>query len=212
VARSIGIRHVVIETRELDRAGYAANDVDRCYHCKSELYDQLDQWVEQLDVRVVLNGANLDDLSDHRPGLRAAQERRVACPLADCGFRKQDVRDLAAEWQLPVWDKPAMPCLSSRIAYGEPVTVERLRMIDQAELWLRQQGFSIVRVRYHKGDVARIEVETSQLTRLCQSPLREPLVAYLESLGFKYVTVDLLGFRSGSFNTLVPVEQLERSD
>jgi uncharacterized protein len=201
----------VIRTQELDRAGYAANESDRCYHCKSELYEQLDQWIGRLRVRFVVNGANLDDLGDHRPGLRAAKERRVASPLADCGFCKEDVRALAAEWQLPVWDKPAMPCLSSRIAYGESVTPERLRMIDQAELWLRNHGFSVVRVRYHKGDVARIEVEASDLERLCQSALREPLVAHLESLGFQFVTVDLQGFRSGSLNTLVPVDQLERS-
>lgn len=211
LAELIGIRHVVIPTRELDRAGYAANDFDRCYHCKSELYDQLDQWVETLGVRFVVNGANLDDLGDHRPGLRAAQERRVASPLADCGFTKQDVRALAAEWRLPVWDKPAMPCLSSRIAYGEPVTPEKLRMIDQAELWLRNHGFPVVRVRYHKGDVARIEVEAADLERLCHPALRTPLVTHLESLGFKFVTVDLQGFRSGSLNTLVPVDQLERS-
>ena len=155
LARQIGIRHVVIETRELERPGYAANDFDRCYHCKTELYLQLDELAVQLGVRVVASGANADDLHDHRPGLRTTRERQVACPLADCGLGKAEVRELAVQWQLPVWDKPATPCLSSRIAYGEPVTEARLQMIDRAELWLRQQGIPIVRVRYHQGDVAQ---------------------------------------------------------
>ncbi len=211
LAEQMGIRHVVIETQELDRPGYAANEFDRCYHCKSELYGRLEDWIDRLGVQVVVNGANVDDLGDHRPGLRAAEERQVASPLADCGFHKNEIRELAAEWGLPVWDKPATPCLSSRIAYGEEVTEARLRMIDQAELWLRQQGFTVVRVRYHRGDVARIEVEASQLERLCQPDVRERLVRYLQSLGFQFVSVDLAGFRSGSLNTLVPVDQLERS-
>lgn len=211
LARQIGIRHVVIETRELERPGYAANDFDRCYHCKTELYQQLDELAGRLGVRVVASGANADDLHDHRPGLRATRERQVACPLADCGLDKAEVRELAVQWQLPVWDKPATPCLSSRIAYGEPVTEARLHMIDRAELWLRQQGIPIVRVRYHQGDVARIEVEPAQMERLCRAELRAQLVSHFESLGFKFIALDLQGFRSGSLNTLVPLEHLERS-
>jgi uncharacterized protein len=159
-------------------------------------------------VAVVLNGANVDDLGDYRPGMQAAKEHQVASPLAACGFRKADVRALAAEWELPTWDKPATPCLSSRVAYGEAVTPERLAMIDRAEQFLRERGLRELRVRYHKGDLARIEIPAKELARFCQDELREQLLAHLKSLGFKYVTLDLEGFRSGSLNQVLPVESL----
>ncbi len=211
LARLIGIRHEVIATDEFSNPDYLQNAPDRCYHCKTELYTHLEGLAERLGVAVVLNGANVDDLGDYRPGMRAAKEHRVASPLAECGFRKADVRALAAEWELPTWDKPATPCLSSRVAYGEAVTPERLAMIDRGEQFLREQGLGVVRVRYHKGDVARLEVPIEALARLCEGPLRDTLVERFKALGFKFVTLDLEGFRSGSLNVLVTIAGLGRS-
>jgi len=205
LATLIGIRHEVVATGEFSNPAYVQNASDRCYHCKTELYTQIEGMAERFDVAVVVNGANLDDLGDYRPGMRAAGEHHVESPLAECGFRKDDVRALAAHWELPTWDKPAMPCLSSRVAYGEEVTPERLTMIDQAEQFLREQGLRMLRVRYHKGDVARLEVPLDALAKLCEGGLRETLVARFKALGFKYVTLDLEGFRSGSLNALVNI-------
>ena len=159
--------------------------------------------LDELGAAVILSGANLDDLGDYRPGMLAASEHRVRSPLAECGLGKADVRRLAAHWNLPVWDKPATPCLSSRLAYGESVTPERLAMIDRAEQFLRRQGLGTLRVRYHQGDLARIEVPAEAIERLCQGELRAALVAELTRLGFNYVTLDLEGFRSGSQNRVL---------
>ena len=158
VARTIGIRHERIELHEVGNPAYAANAPDRCFHCKTELYSKLGILADRLGVAVVVNGTNADDLGDYRPGLLAAAEFRVCSPLAECGITKADVREFAAEWGLPVADKPASPCLSSRIAYGEEVTPERLRMIDRAEQIVRSLGIRVCRVRFHAGDAARIEV------------------------------------------------------
>lgn len=208
LAELIGIRHVVISTDEFSKEQYTRNAPDRCYHCKTTLYSDLDEIIKRLDVRVAVNGANADDVGDYRPGMQAAAEHQVRSPLAECGFTKQQVRALAAEWKLPVWDKPATPCLSSRVAYGEEVSPERLAMIDRAEQFLRSRDLRIVRVRYHKGDLARLEVPLDALPRLCEPSLRQALVNEFKLLGFKFVTLDLEGFRSGSFNTLLPIEQL----
>jgi uncharacterized protein len=210
MARLIGIRHLEIDTDELSLPQYADNAPDRCYHCKTELYLRIKDLQQSLHVGVIVNGANADDLFDYRPGTRAATEQAVRSPLAECGLAKSEVRELARYWELPIWDKPATPCLSSRIAYGERVTVERLSMIDRAERFLRAEGFPTVRVRYHNGDVARIEVPVADLHRLLQENLRSRLTGHLQQLGFKFVTLDLLGFRSGSLNVLVPLEQLRQ--
>lgn len=209
-AKLIGIRHVEIETHELLRPEYVQNPPDRCYHCRMELHRELTQLCRQLDAAVLLDGANADDLHDYRPGTRAAAEHDVRSPLAECGFTKTEVRELARAWQLPSWDKPATPCLSSRVAYGEAVTKERLAMIDRAEAFLRKRGFDTCRVRYHRGDLARVEVPAEQVTSLLAEDLRSQLVDYLSELGFKFVTLDLRGFRSGSLNVLVSEEQLRR--
>jgi uncharacterized protein len=203
LAQQIGIRHVVVETNELESADYARNAPDRCYHCKSELYTQMEGLAERLGVAAILNGANADDLGDYRPGMTAAREHRVRSPLAELGFTKADVRALAAHWELPVWDKPASPCLSSRIAYGEEVTPQRLAMIDQAEQFLRSLGLREVRVRYHRGDLARLEVPAEAISHLADDATRTALVKRLRELGFKFITLDLQGFRSGSLNQLV---------
>lgn len=208
LARLIGIRHQVIDTREFENADYLQNAPDRCYHCKTELYTRLEQLAPQLGIKVLLNGANLDDAGDYRPGMVAAREHAVLSPLIECELTKAEVRELAVHFGLPVWDKPATPCLSSRIAYGEEVTPERVAMIDRAEQYLRKLGLRELRVRYHKGDLARIEVPLSALPQLVDSPACDELVAHFRSLGFKFVTLDLEGFRSGSLNQIVPVENL----
>ena len=208
LARMIGIRHAVIETDEFANPDYLKNSPDRCYHCKTELYEQMGDVAPRFGAAVTLNGANLDDAGDHRPGMVAARENGVRSPLIECGLTKQEVRELAADWGLPVWDKPATPCLSSRVAYGEDVTPQRLKMIDQAERYLRQRGLREVRVRYHKGDLARIEVPLVALAQLADPAVVGHLAAHFRSLGFLFVTLDLEGFRSGSLNQLVPESEL----
>ena len=210
LAARIGIRHIVISTEEFANPDYVANKADRCYHCKTELYSQLGRMRERLGVSAVVNGANADDLGDYRPGLKAANEQDVLSPLAECGLTKQEVRQLAAAWDLPVADKPATPCLSSRVAYGLNVTPERLDRFDQAEQFLRSLGFNELRVRLHADDMARIEVPVSEVGKLCEPNARGSIVAEFERLGFKFVTLDLAGFRSGGFTKLVPSEMLTR--
>jgi pyridinium-3,5-biscarboxylic acid mononucleotide sulfurtransferase len=209
LARQIGIRHEVIQTDELEVPGYQENTANRCYFCKTELFAKVEALASQQGAAVVVDGSNHDDQGEHRPGIRAARERRVRSPLAECGFTKAELRVLAAHWQIPISDKPATPCLSSRIAYGEHVTSQRLAMIDQAERFLRERGFQPLRVRYHKGDMARIEVSLEALARLTDPALRREIVAHLKSVGFKYVALDLEGFRSGSMNAVLPVESLQ---
>lgn len=210
LARQIGIRHELVETEELANPEYQKNTGDRCYHCKSELFFQVEKLAERFGVNEVLDGSNHDDQGDYRPGMRAARERKVRSPLAECGLTKAEIRQLAAYWELPTWDKPATPCLSSRIAYGEQVTAERLAMIDGAERFLRAKGFRPLRVRYHRGDMARIEVALKDLPALLEEDFRREMVAHLRSLGFKFVTVDLEGFRSGSMNQLLSPEKLQK--
>jgi len=210
LARRIGILHRVIRTDEFADPNYLRNHADRCYFCKSELYGRLEGMLGELGADVIASGANVDDMGDYRPGLRAASEHGVRHPLQECGLGKADVRALARAWGLPTWDKPATPCLSSRIAYGEEVSPERNRMIDQAEQWLRQRGLRVLRVRYHKGDLARIEVPLGDLPRFIDLELRGELIPAFRALGFKFVTLDLEGFRSGSLNSVIPVEDLLR--
>lgn len=208
LARRMGIRHRVVHTREFANPAYVQNAPDRCYHCKTELYTRLAAIAREVGAEVIVNGANLDDQRDYRPGMQAAAEHGVRSPLVEAGFVKADVRVLAAHWELPVAEKPAAPCLSSRVAYGEAVTPERLRIIEQAEQWLRRLGLAELRVRYHPGDLARIEVPLSAIAQLVQPGVREALVQHFRELGFRYVTLDLAGFRSGSLNVLVAPEQL----
>ena len=210
LAKRIGIRHRVIRTEEFADPNYIRNQADRCYFCKSELYGRLSGMLAELGVDVIASGANMDDLGDHRPGMRAASENGVRHPLQECGLTKENVRALAKAWDLPTWDKPATPCLSSRIAYGEEATPERVRMIDQAEQWLRQRGLRVLRVRYHKGDLARIEVPLEELVHLVQPGVREAMIPAFRALGFKFVTLDLEGFRSGSMNGLISLDSLLR--
>jgi uncharacterized protein len=216
LAAQIGIRHRVIETDEFSNPDYLKNAPDRCYFCKTELYTQLERLLSQPhadlpEFDVVVNGANLDDRGDYRPGMQAAREHAVRSPLIEAGLTKADVRQLAAHWDLPVWDKPATPCLSSRIAYGLAVTPERVERVDRAEQFFREQfGLREFRVRHEAGDLARIEVSVDDLPRLIAEPARKTISEKLHSLGFKYVSLDLDGFRSGSMNAVVPLEQLSQ--
>ena len=212
VAEAIGIKHEVVETGELKIPEYQENTSNRCYHCKTELFRQVEAIASQTEMAVVADGSNRDDHGEHRPGIRAAQEQKVCSPLADSDFTKDEIRALAAHWELPIWDKPATPCLSSRIAYGEQVTSERLAMIDAAERFLRDKGFQPLRVRYHRGDVARVEVASEEVRRLTEEPLRSEIVERLKKAGFQYVSIDLEGFRSGSLNAVLPTELLQISD
>ncbi len=212
VAQAIGIRHETIATDELQQSDYLANAPNRCWHCKTELYRQMRAYCQQHNYAVLLNGANADDADDFRPGLKAAAEHQVRSPLAECGLDKEAVRKIARHWNLEVWDKPATPCLSSRVVYGMEITPERLARIDAAEQMLRTLGLDNVRVRYHQDDLARLEVAVDQLAQLCSPSVRSVVVERLRELGFRYVTIDLEGFRSGSFQQLVPPEELIRYD
>jgi uncharacterized protein len=206
LAALIGIRHIVVRTDEFDNPDYLKNDGTRCYHCKTELYSTVERLLPDLGVKVVVSGANLDDRGDYRPGLVAAAEHAVRHPLQEAGFTKADVRALAKHWGLPTWDKPASPCLSSRLAPGLAVTPERTARIEAAEAILRSLGLRECRVRYHEGDLARIEVPPAEIGRFASERVRAELAGELHRLGFKFVTLDLDGFRSGSLNELVPLE------
>ena len=210
LAALIGIRHQVVVTDEFSDLAYARNPSNRCYFCKTELYSQLKPLLPELGVNVIANGANIDDQGDHRPGMQAASEHAVRSPLIEAGLNKADVRELAREWDLPVWDKPAMPCLSSRIAYGVEVTGERVRRIDAAEQLLAGLlGTRELRVRLEAGELARIEVPLEHLSRLADQTVRQQLVTEFRRLGFQFITLDLEGFRSGSMNTVLPIESLQ---
>lgn len=206
LAARIGIRHVVVRTDEFDNPDYLRNDGARCYHCKSELYSRVERLLPELGVPVIASGANLDDNGDYRPGLTAAAEHAVRHPLQEAGFTKADVRAVARHWGLPTWDKPAAPCLSSRLAPGLAVTPERTRRVEEAEAYLRTLGLRDCRVRYHEGDLARVEVPVTEVGRLAAEPARTELTRAFRRLGFKFVTLDLDGFRSGSLNEMVPLE------
>ena len=199
VASTVGIRHRAVRTHEVEREAYLANGADRCYQCKTELYGVLERVAAEESLPVVVSGANVDDLGDWRPGLRAAREHGVRHPLVEAGFTKAEVRTAARELGVPTWDKPASACLSSRIEHGVRITVEELSRVGRAERALKDLGFRQVRVRVH-GDVARVEVEPADLARFSDTATRERVVEALKALGYRYVTLDLEGFRSGSMN------------
>jgi pyridinium-3,5-biscarboxylic acid mononucleotide sulfurtransferase len=198
LAGELGVRHVVVATHELQRPGYTANGPDRCYFCKSELFDLLVP-LAQIEGFALAVGTNIDDLGDWRPGQRAAKEHGVLTPLVAAGFTKAEVREASHRMGLRTADKPAAACLASRVAYGVQVTSHRLSRVERAEALLRSFGLSQLRVRDH-GDLARIEVPLNALGMLVEPGRRDQLVAHLHELGFSYVTLDLEGFRSGSMN------------
>jgi uncharacterized protein len=202
MARTLGIPHTLIETSELEKEDFRKNPPDRCFHCKSELFSKLGCIAESGGYRYVLDGSNLDDLDDWRPGRRAALAYRVRSPLIEAGLRKQDVRDLSRALDLPTWDKPSSPCLSSRFPYGETITAEALARVESAEKVLRSFGFREFRVRHH-GETARIEMREADIPRFLDSGIRVPVTTQLRALGYRFVTLDLEGFRSGRLNEAV---------
>jgi pyridinium-3,5-biscarboxylic acid mononucleotide sulfurtransferase len=199
LAEELGARHIEVDSRELDDPRYAQNPTNRCYFCKSELYELCEAKRAECGLAVVVDGFNADDRKDHRPGHQAARERKVASPLAEAGLTKDEIRAWSHRLGLPTWDKPAMPCLASRIPYGTPVTVERLGQIGAAEAYLRSRGFRELRVRHH-GELARIEVGAAELGRFADPVFRAECTSAIRKLGFKFVVVDLEPFRSGRLN------------
>jgi uncharacterized protein len=199
VARALGVRHVVVDANELDIPNYAANPLDRCYFCKHHLYEICVAEAARLGGATIIDGVNLDDLGDYRPGLRAAEEQEVRHPLAEAGLGKEELRTLSRTLGLETWDRPASPCLSSRFPYGTPITLERLQMVSRAEDTLHALGFREVRVRFH-GEIARIEVGVAELARFADPTLRRSTIDGIRAAGFRHVTLDLEGFRSGSLN------------
>ena len=200
LARSFGWEHLEVSTSELDRPEYVRNEPDRCYWCKTELFEVLEPIARERGATMLV-GTNADDLGDHRPGLRAAREQNVRAPLAEVGLTKSEVRELSTLRGLPTSEKPASPCLASRFAYGVEVTAEGLRRIDEAEEVVRSFGFDVLRVRDH-GDLARIEVPAERIEDLVGA--RAGIEAALSRLGYVYVTIDLAGFRSGAMNEVLP--------
>jgi len=197
LAQRFGFAHRVIKTKELEREGYVANTSQRCFFCKDELYNHLDEIKEREGFAWVANGANTDDLGDYRPGLRAASEHGARSPLVEAGLSKSDVRRLAQELEIPIWDKPAQPCLSSRIPYGIPVTVQTLFKIEQAEAFLRGLGLKEVRARHH-DQLCRVEVGAEEMELAFSH--RSAIVESIKQIGYLWVSLDLAGLRSGSLN------------
>jgi pyridinium-3,5-biscarboxylic acid mononucleotide sulfurtransferase len=197
VARQIGALHIEIDTRETDDPRYLANEPNRCYFCKNEVYKELVEYAQRNGYAVLLDGTNADDVGDHRPGRQAARERGVRSPLQEVGLTKREIRHLAREFGLANWNKPAAACLASRVPYGTAIDLKMLTQIERAELALRQRGFGQLRVRHH-GDTARIELESADFEKLLA--YREEIVAELKAVGYTYVVLDLSGFRSGSMN------------
>ena len=198
----LGMRHLVIKTEELQNPDYARNPTHRCFFCKEELFVKLAPIAEREGCRALVYGANMDDRGDHRPGMKAAQERGVRAPLIEAELWKDEIRTLSRELGLPTWDKPSFACLSSRFQYGDRITPEKLRQVDAAEAFIRSLGFRQFRVRHHDR-LARLEVDRAEMAKLWDDGLRETIVKRLRELGYIYVAVDLAGFQSGSANLLL---------
>ena len=202
VVEKFGFQHEVIQTDELSNPAYAANDGNRCFFCKDELYSKLEAVAQTRGIRSIVDGSTTDDLGDYRPGRKAAAQHAVRSPLIEVGLSKSEVRELSRRATLPTWDKPASPCLSSRIAYGTTVTIERLSKIDRGEEILREFGFREFRVRHH-DQLVRLEIAQAEMDRALRKELLDDLARRFRELGFKYVTLDLDGFRSGSMNEVL---------
>jgi len=194
-----GVSHEIIFTDEFSNPDYTNNPPNRCYYCKAELYEKLTRIAHERGFKFVCDGTNADDSADYRPGREAARERGVRSPLQECGMSKAEIRELSRRAGLPTWNEPASACLSSRVPYGQVVTIEKLSMIDRAEMLLKELGFRQVRVRHH-GEIARIEVASSELTRALTPEMTMAMSSGLKQLGFKFVTLDLEGYRTGSLN------------
>lgn len=199
IAKQIGIRFETVHTEELELEGYASNPTNRCYFCKTELFDKLRPIAEQYDVGTIVYGAIPDDVGDHRPGMDAAKRMGIRAPLIDVNLTKAEIREISKAWELPTWDKPAFACLSSRFPYGMRITRELLRQVDAAEQFLYDLGIRQFRVRHH-GELARIELEPQEMSRFFHAAARHEINAHFKTLGYTHVTMDLQGYRSGSLN------------
>ncbi len=199
IAKQIGIRFETVHTEELELEGYASNPTNRCYFCKTELFDKLRPIAEKYDVGTIVYGAIPDDVGDHRPGMDAAKRMGIQAPLIDVDLTKAEIREISKAWQLPTWDKPAFACLSSRFPYGMRITRELLRQVDAAEQFLYDLGIRQFRVRHH-GELARIELEPAEMSRFLRTDARQQVSAHFKTLGYAHVTLDLQGYRSGSLN------------
>jgi uncharacterized protein len=208
-AQSLGMPIEVVETEELDKPEYARNDANRCFHCKDELFATMKALGGKRGFTSTAYGMNADDTKDYRPGQRAATEHEVLAPLAEVGLTKLEVRALTKAAGYPLWDRPAAPCLSSRVEYGRTVTREVLEQVEKAEESMRQLGFHELRVRHH-GELARVEIARDELPRALSMDMLDAITAALKQAGFQYVTLDCTGFRSGSLNAILPVEVLAR--
>ena len=208
-AQSLGMPLQVVETQELENPEYARNDANRCFHCKDELFATMKTLGGKLGFASIAYGMNADDTKDYRPGQRAAKEHEVLAPLAEAGLTKMEVRALAKAAGYPLWDRPAAPCLSSRVEYGRTVTREVLDQVERAEESMRQLGFRELRVRHH-GELARVEIARNELPRALSMEMMDAITAAVKQAGFQYVTLDTTGFRSGSLNAILPVEVLAR--
>ena len=208
-AQSIGMPVRVVQTEELDKPEYQRNDADRCFHCKAELFDVMRSLGAELGYTKIAYGMNADDTRDFRPGQRAAKEHEVLAPLADAGLTKLEVRALAKDAGYTLWDRPAAPCLSSRVEYGRAVTREVLAQVEQAEDAMRGLGFREFRVRHH-GELARVEIARAEMPKALSMEMLDAITAALRAAGFQYITLDCAGFRSGSLNAVLPAEVLMR--
>lgn len=204
MAAQIGARHLIVESNELEIPGYARNPLDRCYLCKSNLFTVCEAKAAELGIDEIADGLNLDDLHDYRPGMKAASEKRVRHPLVEAELSKAEIRELSRAMELETWDRPASPCLSSRFPYGTEITPEGLRKVAAGEDLLRALGFRVARVRYH-GDVARLELEQAEIVRIFEPQIRETVDREFKKIGFRFVAIDLRGFRSGSLNEGIAV-------
>jgi uncharacterized protein len=204
---SLGCRHVIVDSHELSNPSFAQNPINRCFFCKDELYRICLAEAGKLGLTAIADGTNLDDLKDHRPGLKAAEALGVRHPLVEAEMSKDDIRRYSRALDLPTWDKPSSPCLSSRFPYGTEINLERLKKVGACEVFLKSLGFREFRVRFH-GDLARIEVAQGEIDRLLQKPLRQAIVTKFKETGFAYVSLDLQGFRSGSLNETIERQAL----
>ena len=199
LAAFLGMRHRVIKTLEMQNPEYTSNPPNRCYFCKDELFTRLEPIAREEGMGHLVYGANMDDLGDHRPGMKAAREKQVRAPLIDAGLYKAEIRELSRQLGLPTWDKPSFACLSSRFPYGDAITADKLRQVEQAERVVRSLGFRQFRVRHH-DKLARLEIAREEMPRLWEDGRADAIAAGLKELGYLYVTLDLQGFRSGSMN------------
>ena len=207
IARMIGIKHVFVQQNELESAEFVRNDAQRCYYCKKGRFEALVAWASARGFRWALDGSNADDVGDYRPGMRAVNElEKVRSPLLEVGLTKAEIREISRQWGLPTWNKPSAACLSSRVAYGQPITVEKLKQIEQAEMVIKQYCQGQVRVRHH-GNMARIEVTADEMAKLVIPEHAAAIVRQLRELGFVFITVDLAGYQTGSLNQLLTEQE-----